>query len=233
MLRWEMGDENFFRGMRDYLNDPQVAYGFASQQKFVGHMEATADTSFTEFFNDWYYGEGYPTFKLYSYYDGGKEKLRISQNPTDASVDFFEMHIPLRIWKDGIAKDLRLYNTIQDQEFVISNEQIDSVQFDPEKWLIAKADKVLKLQEVTKPEKLVIITDFPAKRIRVLMTEFTGTESFRIFDVSGRIVMTGKLTSRDSWIDISQLSNYIYIVEVESGNQKRTGKLLLSPYQAE
>jgi hypothetical protein len=233
MLRWEMGDEQFFQGLNSYLNDSEIAYGFASQQKFVEHMETAADTSFYEFFQDWYYGEGYPTFKLSSYFDSGKEKLRISQNPSDASVGFFEMHLPVRVWKDGQYKDMRLYNTTQDQEFVISETRIDSVQFDPEKWLIAKADKVLKLQEITKPEKLVIIHDFPARKIRILLTDFNGTETFQIFDVSGRIVLNGKLTGKDSWIDISTLSNYIYVVDIKAGNQKRTGKLLLSPYQAE
>ena len=233
MLRWETGDEKFFRGLRNYLNDPLVAYGFANQQQFVEHIETAADTSFSEFFEDWYYGEGYPTYKLYSYYDSGKEKLRISQNPSDASVDFFEMHVPVRVWKDGQYKDLRLYNTTQNQEFDLSDERIDSVKFDPEKWLIAKADQVLKLQEVTKPEKLVIITDFPAKKIRVILTDYTGAETFRIFDVSGKSVLNGRLTGRESWIDISKLSNSIYIVEVLAENQKRTGKLLLSPYQAE
>lgn len=233
MLRWEMGDENFFQGMRNYLNDPKTAYGFASQQKFVEQMEAAADTSFTEFFKDWYYGEGYPTYNISYYYDSGKEKLRISQNPSDASIEFFEMHVPIRVWKDGNYKDLRLYNTMQDQDFDISDERIDSVQFDPDKWLIAKADQLLKLQEVTKPEKLVIISDFPAKRIRALLSDFTGSETFQIIDVSGRIVLNGELTSRDSWIDISTLSNYIYIVDIQAGNQKRTGKLLLSPYRAE
>lgn len=228
MLRWEMGDELFFKGLKNYLKDPQVSYGFASQQKFVEHMETAADTSFTEFFKDWYYGEGYPSFKLSSYFDSGKEKLQISQNPSDASVDFFEMHLPVRVWKNGNFKDLRLYNTTQNQEFVISDEQVDSVQFDPEKWLIAKADKVLKLQEITRPEKLLIINDFPAKKIRVLLTDFTGIETFQIYDVSGRAVLNGKLTGRDSWIDISTLSNYLYLVEIRAGNQKRMGKLLLS-----
>jgi hypothetical protein len=233
MLRWEMGDEHFFQGLKNYLNDPEIAYGFASQKKFVEHMEAAADTSFYEFFNDWYYGEGYPTYKLSSYFDSGKEKLRISQNSSDTSVGFFEMHLPVRVWKGGQYKDLRLYNTTQDQEFIISDERIDSVQFDPEKWLIAKADRILKLHEITKPEKLVIITDFPAKKIKVLLTDFNGTETFQIYDVSGRTVLNGRLTGSDSWIDISTLSNYLYLVEIRVGNQKRMGKLLLSPFQAE
>ena len=64
MLRWEMGDQNFFQGMKNYLNDPSMANGFVSQQQFVKHMETAADTTFTEFFKDWYSGEGYPTYQL-------------------------------------------------------------------------------------------------------------------------------------------------------------------------
>ncbi|HEX7585976.1 MAG TPA: M1 family aminopeptidase, partial [Prolixibacteraceae bacterium] len=126
MLRWEMGDEKFFQGMKDYLTDPAIANGFASQVTFVKHMETAADTSFTEFFNDWYYGEGYPTYRMNYFPDPTnpiRQILRISQSPSNASVSFFEMHVPVRVWKDGKSKDLRLYNTLQDQEFVISEEK--------------------------------------------------------------------------------------------------------------
>lgn len=229
MLRWELGDQNFFRGMRNYLNDQTVAYGFASQKKFVEHMEVAGDTILAEFFNDWYYGEGFPIYRLSWRVESGtgKTKLWINQSQSHPSVSFFEMNVPVRIWKSGNYKDIRLHSTSNNQEFVISDSPVDSVQFDPDKWLCATSDKVMKLQEFSKPEEILIINDQINSRIKVVLNEFDGTEMFRIFDLSGRVIFSSKLMGKESWIDTFGLKKSVYIFEVLGGKSRKTGKIVL------
>jgi aminopeptidase N len=227
MLRWEMGDEPFFKSLKNYLEDPSVANGFATHNKFVKHLEAAADTSFTEFFNDWYYGEGYPNYNITEFPgDFGTTKIRVSQVASHPSVSFFEMHLPVRVWKDEQFKDLRLYHTEQNQEFVISEEKVDSIQFDPEKWLCAKADIVSPVHDITRSEQIRIIPEYASKKIRIILPEFSGTESFRICDLNGRTVLTGILKMKDSRIETNTLKNGIYLVEVNSKNIKKVEKLI-------
>ena len=231
MLRWEMGDQKFFSGMKNYLTDPAIANGFASQQKFVKHMETAADTSFTEFFKDWYYGEGYPTFRMTYFPDPENpalQKLRISQTPSHPSVSFFEMHIPVRVWKDGKYKDLRLYNTRQNQEFYISDQPFDLIEFDPDKWLIAKADIVSPVLDITKTKEIQIIPENDLKRIRVLLPDYSGKEKIRIFDLTGRTIRSGLLQSNDSSVDTKNLKTGIYLVEVQTKNQRKTEKIRIN-----
>jgi aminopeptidase N len=230
MLRWEMGDSHFFKGLNNYLKDPEVVHAFASQEEFVKQMELAADTSFTEFFRDWYYGEGYPTYQL-SYYtdyaDLGKQKLRISQTSSHPSVSFFKMHVPVRIWKNGKSTDLRLYNTEQNQEFEISATGIDSVQFDPEKWLCAKADKVVSVKEPTKKGQIQIIPEYSQKRIHVILPELAGDETFRIVDLKGSLICNGRISSTDSKIEINALKPGVYLLKIETKNEKRIEKILV------
>lgn len=230
MLRWEMGDEKFFRGMNEYLDDPALAKGFASQNQFIKHMETAADTSFTEFFKDWYYSEGYPTYQL-SYYtdysDSGKQKLRISQTTSHPSVSFFKMHIPVRVWKSGEYTDLRLYHTQQNQEFEISATKIDSVQFDPEKWLIAKADKIVSVPEIINSEQIQIIPSSDFKKIRIILPDFSGNASFRIIDLNGKTILHGRIQSKESSVQINDLKPGIYLVEVDASKQKQTEKIVI------
>lgn len=233
MLRWEMGDSLFFKGMKSYLKDPEIANGFASQQQFVKHMETAADTSFTEFFKDWYYGEGYPIYRLTYFMDFGKQKLRISQTQSNSSVEFFKMHIPVRVWKDGKYTDLRLYNTSQNQEFVISENEIDRIEFDPNKWLIAKADIVDAVLHIAEIEDIHIIPENGSKSIRILLPGYSGVGKLQIVDLMGRIVKNCELFGSDSKIVTSDLRGGIYLVEVQSGKLQKTEKILLSPSQAE
>jgi aminopeptidase N len=233
MLRWEMGDQKFFQGMKNYLNDPSIANGFATQEKFVKHMEAATDTSLTEFFNDWYYGEGYPTYRFTYYTDSGKQKLRISQTSSNSSVGFFEMHLPVRVWKEGKYTDLRLYNTTQNQEFVIADSKVDKIEFDPEKWLIAKADVVNPVPHVSLLSDIQIIPEAKNGDLRVLLPEYLGKGRLRIIDLSGKLVKSYELTGSDSQINVSNLKSGIYLVNVVTNKKQKTEKVLLSPYEAE
>ena len=231
MLRWEMGDGKFFNGMKNYLKDPSVANGFATQAKFVKHVEMAADTTFSEFFNDWYYGEGYPKYSIIEYHDHadiGKTKIRVSQVSSHPSVGFFEMHLPVRVWNNGQFKDLRLYNFLQNQEFVVSEEKVDSIQFDPEKWLCAKADIVSPVHEITRSEEIQIIPESTTKKIRIILPEFSGTENYRIFDLNGKTVMTGFLHSKDSRIESHILKKSIYLVEVKTRDFRKVAKLIVN-----
>lgn len=236
MLRWQMGDSLFFKGMKNYLKDPEIANGFATQEKLVKHMEAAADTSFTEFFKDWYYGEGYPIYRL-TYYtdygDFGKQKVRISQSSSNSSVGFFEMHVPVRFWKNGKFTDLRLYNTSQNQEFTIAESAVDKIEFDPDKWLIAKADVVNPVLHVSLLADIQIIPEAKYGRLRVLLPEYLGKGNLRIFDLSGRLVKACELTESDSHINVSNLKGGIYLVNVVTNEKQKSEKILLSPFQAE
>ncbi len=231
MLRWEMGDQKFFQGMKEYLLDPEIANKFASQEKFVHHMETAADTSFTEFFDDWYYGQGYPVYDQYfytDYGDFGKVKLHVNQSSSDPSVSFFEMNLPVRVWRGGQSKDLRLHNTIQGQEFVISDEPIDSVQFDPDKWLIAKVDRVSSSVQLEKQQQIQIIPEYASNQIRVIIPDFSGNAWLNIFDSQGRLVMKANLFRSNSEIQIRSLQNGLYLAEVNSKRFKQVTKIVIS-----
>lgn len=231
MLRWEMGDDAFFKGMKGYLTDPAIANGFASQEKFEEHMQTAADTTFTEFFKDWYYGEGYPTYRLTYFPDPAnpaKQKLRISQTPSHSSVAFFEMHIPVRVWKDGKYTDLRLHNTQQNQEFAISDQPFDRIEFDPDKWLIAKSDQILPVLHVSKISTISILPAYPEHRIRILLPDFSGKEQLRIVDLSGRTVLNRRLQSEDSSVDVAALKRGVYLVEVQTKDQNKMEKIVIN-----
>lgn len=230
MLRWEMGDEAFFRGLKNYLTDPNIANAYATQAEFVHHMETVADTSFTEFFKDWYYGEGYPGYRIKYYIDNndsGKLKLSINQRQSHSSVNFFEMHIPIRVWKSGVSKDMRLFNNTQNQVFTISDTPIDSIQIDPDKWLCAVVDKVVSVPEFNKQEEIKVIHEFANKRIQLIVSEINGTETVELIDINGRIIRKEKLSSNGTILNTEQLKSGIYFVVIEINHQKQTHKFIV------
>ncbi|NBL64983.1 T9SS type A sorting domain-containing protein [Flavobacterium sp. NST-5] len=117
MLRFKLGDAVFFQAIKNYLADPNLAYGYAVTEDFKTHLETASGTSLTEFFNDWVYGQGYPSYNIVvQNWTGGQARFTINQTQSHNSVSFFEMPVPVRVTgNSGQILDLILQNTTNDQ----------------------------------------------------------------------------------------------------------------------
>src|SRR5690606_18398292 len=112
MLRWKLGDENFYQGLRNYLNDPALAYDFAVTADLQSHLEAVSGIDLDELFADWIYGERYPTYHITAQNVGQQVQFTFDQVQSHPSVSFFEMPLPVRVFgANGEQADLVLQNT--------------------------------------------------------------------------------------------------------------------------
>ena len=140
MLRFKLGSTVFYQGLKNYLADANLAYAYAKTPDFKAHLEAASGISLTEFFNDWVYNQGYPTYTI-TVSNGvpGQAHVVVSQTQSDASVSFFEMPVPLRFTSPtGTTYDVVLDNTTNNQSFTVPIPlSIASVAFNAEKDIIS------------------------------------------------------------------------------------------------
>jgi aminopeptidase N len=140
MLRFKLGDALFFQGVKNYLADPNLAYKYAVTTDLQTHLEAVYGQDLTEFFNDWIYNQGYPTYSITAQNWGvGQAKFVINQTQSDPSVSYFEMPVPVRIYGAlGQQADIVLNNTFNGEEIIMNVPfVISGVEFDPERHLIS------------------------------------------------------------------------------------------------
>ena len=98
MLRKELDDTLFFESLQNYLVDPDFSYGYATSDEFIASIEQTSQTDLTEFFNDWLYGEGYPTYNIeWSQPNENLARIVINQTQSHESVDFFESKVTVKL----------------------------------------------------------------------------------------------------------------------------------------
>ena len=136
MLRWILGDTVFFDGIREYYET--FKYSYAKTEDFKDIMEQTADTSLTEFFNDWIYGEGYPIYTFYvNAIDDNSCSITVHQEASCVASTFFEMPLPFLLSYNSLSDTtIILNNNSQDQEFIIHLPMPDNITFDPLKWIL-------------------------------------------------------------------------------------------------
>ena len=145
MLRWIMGDEKFFEGIKSYANDPKLMYGSTSTDDFKTHMEAAAGRDLTGFFNDWFTGKGYPTYTVnFNQLPDNTTRVKIYQTQSDNSVSFFEMPVPIKFFGAGKDTLLVFNHTYSGEEFTVNpGFVIDSMEFDPDLWLVSGKNQII------------------------------------------------------------------------------------------
>jgi aminopeptidase N len=145
MLRTKLGDDVFFQGIRNYLNDEELAYGYANTSQLQVHLEKASGTDLQEFFSDWIYGEGYPSYDV-AWYQGDQREvsIKMNQEQSNRKVDYFEMNVPfLVIGVEGEEKLITLDNTFNGQEFTVAVDfEISDIIFDPKFDLISKNNTI-------------------------------------------------------------------------------------------
>lgn len=139
MLRWKLGETAFWQGIRNYIGNSPLAFGFARTSDLRGYLENSSGQNLGEFFNDWYKGEGYPQVQVEAMIDADSVRITLFQQPSHPSVSFFDMDAPIKISGGNVDTLVRLPFNQNGQTYTIrAGFNINSVEADPENQWLAK-----------------------------------------------------------------------------------------------
>lgn len=217
MLRKKLGDSDFYQGVKNYLSSTSHAYGYAKTSDFLFIMESASGDDLSEFFNDWVYNQGYPSYNVkWKQPLSNQIVLDISQSQSHNSVSFFEADLPIRIHGiNGEQMDLLLYHSMNDEQFTRSvNFQVAAVEFDPEYEIISKNNLVLFNSKPSLDEVSLKLFPNPASS-QVYIQKPNGIEIYKIelYNIKGQLV---DRQFSDAKITLKNLSAGLYFVGIET-----------------
>ena len=225
MLRWKLGDEDFFQACRNYIDDPDLAFGYARTEDLQTHLEAVSGQDLKEFFADWFYGQGYPSYHLLWDYHNGKFFLIANQSTSHTSVDFFEMPLPIRLVGDTQDTLIRVEHTQYGQLFEVPlSWEVKSVHFDPDYWIVSAGNTVTMspIDSALSQALAKQIALRPNPGNNSLEVAIVGNrlwiERVRVFDASGQLIddrSTGH-SMVEKW-DASSWPAGSYLIFVQTG----------------
>lgn len=213
MLRMKLGDDTFFKAIRNYLNDPALTYGYAFTEDLKAHMEAASNTNLISFFDSWVYGEGYPQYEI-SWHQHATHMLTINVEQTTSvpsSVAFFESPVTIRIvYKNSNDyEDLIINNTKNNQTFnLVVREEITEIIFDPEYDIISANNLVKSSLEQVLVDNKILLHPIPAHELLYI----TKPDSLIIYQIEVYDTL-GKLHLRQNVI-----SDYILTYRLSPGH---------------
>lgn len=223
-LRWLLGDEAFFDGLRNYLRDRQ--YDFAATRDLQSHLEASSGRSLQEYFNDYFYGEGFPKYNIkWEAKQGNKVSLLVSQTQSSNKVSFFEMTLPIVFSNGSESKMVRLDHAVNNQYYEVELPfQCTKVEFDPTLWLISRFNTVTETTvSNTNEEHVYGIKIYPKPFNDALYIDYKdGTlegATWKLYDATGKIVKSAAVQGHK--IDMSNVAHGTYVMKVisQSGNE--------------
>lgn len=218
MLRWVVGDDAFFTGIKNYLNDPEIRHGFARTPDFKQHIEASSGKDLTGFFADWFYGQGFPTYTVnVGQMADNNASVTIYQGQSHTSVDFFEMPVPFQFFGGGKDTIIVFNHTFSGEVFTTNpGFSIDSIKFDPELWLVSANNTISLGKEDLPFGKSLLLLPNPASDYLYIQHNLGKINSVGIFSLDGKYELISPLIEEttSNRINIENLKPGMYILRI-------------------
>ncbi len=245
MLRGVLGDSIFFKTMYDYANDPQVKYGVAVTEDFQRVAETVSGKDLDYFFNEWVYGENYPTYDVNWGYNNlgmtGNEynvhvKVTQRNNTTPA---FFTMPIQFKFHTEVGDTLVTVFNDQKSQEFdFVLNGKPSTFTFDPTVWILRTIGTVTTNVE-SEPINLLNYNleqnyPNPFNPETKISYQIGSSEQVKltVYDVLGREITTlvNEFQNAGNYsynFNASDLAGGVYIYELSTPSYRNSKKLVL------
>jgi len=216
MLRYKIGEKNFYAALRNYLKDPNLQGGFAKTPQLKAHLESASGQNLTRFFDQWYYKQGHPSYKVKWLQTGTVLSTTITQTQSHPSVSFFEMPVPINF--QGLEGDSTIVfdHRFSGQVFNIDMPfKVTQAFFDPEFHLLAANNQISTIYDLQKANiKLYpnpintnfILEGFPAGTILEKLEIFNAL-SLLVYKRQNTIIINDVLP-----VDVENLEQGVYLL---------------------
>ncbi|MEO6541667.1 MAG: M1 family aminopeptidase, partial [Ferruginibacter sp.] len=234
MLRWKLGDAAFFNGLRQYQKDPKLAYGFAYTDDLQRHLEQSSGQNLTEFFKDWFKGQGYPSYNVqWAQVGSSSVNIKMNQTTSHPSVDFFELPVALTFKNATQEKTIVVDNKTNGETFFRNIGFIaDTVLIDRENWLVTKNNTTAKVADATPGQNIVQVYPNPVQdHLYISLRKMTGGPAYiNLYNAIGQLVLTKKvnLVNGAEYVDLptQYLSKGAYFLRINAGDFKFVKKMV-------
>lgn len=226
MLRWKLGDDVYFEACRKFLNDPSTYHEFARTSDFQRVFEAVSGEDLQDFMDSWIFGEGFPTYELIWGIDDNLVNLTIKQSTSHPSVGFYNIPVELRFFNESTDSIIVVNPETNVSQFSFKLPfQPDSLEFDPNLWLLAKHSV---LHNEHGDNNITIYPNPGNEQLSILYAPHQ-MDWVRLYDAMGRLVMEKEIELKslsEVHLDVTPLRAGMYTVRIGSEGLVYTEKFI-------
>jgi Aminopeptidase N len=230
-LRFEMQNDNlFFQTLKNYQQIFKDSVATANDFKSVA--EVTSGKNFTDFFNQWYYGEGYPTFNVDYSKQGNEIVLFVNQVASAPTVTpFFKGLYEFTINTTQGDTTVKVNQTVNNQFFrFTSNRTPTGVVVDPNNWVLNKVGSITTgINDPINVSNNVILYPNPSKGNMVLKYPLNWFDEMTFFDETGRKIFIETVPRGTTQRTINtKLLPGVYLLRLEGKGKLAVKKVIIT-----
>ncbi len=228
-LRFELqSDQIFFQTLQNFQN--QYKNQFASATDFQNVAQVTSGKNLSDFFNQWYYGEGYPTINVDYSKQGDSIVLFVNQTVSAGSVTpFFRGLYEFTINTSTGDTTVIVNQQFNNQTFKFRSNRIPTgVVVDPNNWVINKTGSITtSLPAVVDRSNEVVLSPNPGPGPYQLQYPVRLFSFLEIFDAQGRLVGSQQIGNGQTQSTIEALATKgLYLIRLSGKNYKASKQLI-------
>lgn len=213
-------DSVFFNAMKSYHYARQ--YSTTNASIFKTHMENETGLNLDQFFDEWYYGYGYPKYSLRWSVQQDSLLLKLSHTTTNAITPVYHVPVEIKIKRTGgndtIVKMNYGDSIVWWKAHVDSINYITGFEIDPHNFIINGVTSILMDSNLVNVHQInnykTSLKLFPNPVVHELSFHYEGNISLiSVYDMQGRLIMSCKPSKYK--IDVSSFQNGMYIFEIK------------------
>ncbi len=229
MIRFELQDDTLFF---DIMHEFQERYtdSTATGLDFKEVVEDLSGMDFTDYFDQWYFGEGYPTYSIVYNQTGNDLNMNVTQTASYPSVTpVFKMLMEYKISFTNKADTfIYLYQDANFSQFTVPiNGNVTGIDVDPHNWVLNKVGSIsVGIEETENPVYFTYGPNPARESLNLFMLNTTEEVQINIQDMTGRVIMQARKSGATIKLNTSELPKGSYLIRLQDGESTFTRRFV-------
>jgi aminopeptidase N len=202
-------DTVFFNVLKTFLNTYKDSIATGDDFKVI--LERVSGLDFENYFQQWYYGEGYPVYAVEWESTNSKFYCNLEQTTSTNTITFFDIPVEFKLYfNDGRDTIFRYYPESNYETFALNvKDSVVKVDIDPSGWVMKDVKHIINMSKV--PDAKIKIYPNPFTDYVNLDTKIK-LDYIRITDISGKTVFLSKKTNAKTKLYLENFKKSLYFI---------------------
>ncbi len=224
MIRYELDDDSLFFTTLSRFQE-QYADSVASGMDFLSVLNEVSGADFGWFFDQWYYGKGYPQFRFTWWQTADSMIIEIRQSGSSNETPFFRTQLDLGLlFEHGGDTLVRISCTEPFMTVGIPlSKPVYNMFPDPE-------NRILETSEVSRKmisEGYLSVNPNPfGNELKIVFQTGTGKREILLTDLSGKVMNQYQSTADMVRLNTRDLRQGLYLLQVREGNKSYSTRVV-------
>jgi aminopeptidase N len=232
-LRAEIGnDSSFFRALTLYQQ--KFSHKSVDVDDMKALLEKETGKDLTLFFNQWYYGYGYPKYTITWANKDNQLIVKSLQTTSSSRTPLYKNNIEFLVKRNTLPDTIiRMYQSKNDQTFVIQGlTEVKSIALDPRNVLLNKLTSLkpdpnlIHVKNII-PENAIKVFPIPAKDVLNIETHLVGEWKVSLYDEKGALVLEQTNTENNKTISLSTLISGTYVLKITDSQARSWSRAIV------